>query len=87
MEGKDIPDRSKYISKMVRKKETTSGSFKNGQFGDVTHCVLGPHFYSVGQRFSQCVQSNPGVPQKLQGPFQQGGGVGLGIGPGSERHP
>ena len=69
--GKDMPLRSNNISKMLGGK-TTSGSFGNGQFGDVIYYVLGPHFHSVGQRFSQCVQSNPGVSQELQGPFLTG---------------
>lgn len=86
MGSKNIPDRSNNISKM-KGKETTLGSFKNGQFGDVHH-VLEPHFYSVGQRYSHCTQSSSTVSQRsFRGLCQQGGGVGLGIGPGSEPHP
>lgn len=62
MGSKDIPDRGNNISKVVDKEiiSGTSGSFKNGQLGEVIHHDLEPCFYSVGQ-FSQCVQSNPSV--------------------------
>lgn len=89
MSGKDIPLRNNNISKMLGEKIVFSGSFRNGQFGDVIYYVLGPHFHSVGQRFSQCVQSNPSVSQELQGTFLTGrwGPGSRGIGPGSDCHP
>lgn len=90
MIGKDILDRSNNISEVVRKESTSgsSGSFRNRQCGDVVHHVLGPCFHSVGQRFSQCVQSSSSVSQRsFRGLCQQEDGVGLGFGSDPEPQP
>ena len=43
MGSQDILERSNNISQVVGK-ETTSGSFGNGQFGNIIYHVLGPTF-------------------------------------------
>lgn len=50
--GKDIPNRSN-ISKVVGK-ETASGPFRNGEFGDAIHRVLEPHFHSRSEALPAC---------------------------------
>lgn len=50
--GKDIPNRSN-IRKVVGK-ETASGPFRNGEFGDAIHRVLEPHFHSRSEALPVC---------------------------------
>lgn len=86
MEGKDIPDRSNNISKMVKKKKLHQGL-------SGTDSLVMSYTVFWGLTFTLQVRDSPSVSRatlvflrSFRDLFQQGGGVGLGIGPGSERH-